>query len=112
MALQGVKFESGPNQLQQAGEDGGGSDAETADSDSIKEDPMAGMPKGITTSRPLTEENETKDESQTGQTHDDTTGTSHTRDTTKVADDHVGVAMSREELLAERKSLFRSGLYL
>lgn len=110
LALAGVKFESGLNELEQAAGDGGGSDAETVDDGSIKEDPMDGIPAGITSQMPLTEEDEVPEEAKKGHTAGapsidaaGTTEASHTRETTQVEDDKAGITMPKEELLKQRK---------
>lgn len=105
LALAGVKFESGLNELEQAAGDGGGSDAETVDSSSIGEDPMDGISPGVTSQMPLTEEDEVPEQKGAQSIH--TVETSHTRETTQVEDEKAGVTMSREELLQQRKFSIR-----
>ncbi|KAF7975752.1 hypothetical protein HWV62_8539 [Athelia sp. TMB] len=114
LALAGVKFESGLNTLQEAAEDGGGSDGDTVDDGSSDEDLMAGIPQGVTVHNPLSEEDETPEAKQ-GHTRaaksTDTTnttnqpGSTHTRETTKVGDENAGVTMPREELLKQQSGV-------
>jgi hypothetical protein len=113
LALRGVEFESGPNRLQQTAESGG-SDAETVDDGSTASEDLM-IPEGITTSRPLGDDEEAEkppepNQHKKGAKSTDTTTTVDTNGTlngspmaeTKVEKEEIGVAMTKEELLTQR----------
>ena len=112
LALRGVEFKSEPNELLQAAE-GGGSDSETVENESIASADPISIPHGITTSRPLGVDEEPEEvpkhlKNTTDATvTTDTAATNRSRDPsptaeTKMEKEEVGVSMTKEELLSQR----------
>ena len=118
VALRGVEFESGPNELQQTTE--GGSDAETVDDASTVSAEGIMIPQEITTRRPLGEDEEVEKvpkQHTKGAKSTDTTATlentpatsTHSPSSTagaKMEKEEAGVTMTKEELLTQRMGSF------
>src|ERR1700737_374153 len=98
LAVRGVKFETGPNELQQAVEGDKDSDAgETVDSHSSgSSSDETKIPEGITTSRPLGAPEVEVANKKLKQGDD--------AEKTEPKLEEVGVAMAKEELLKQRES--------
>lgn len=97
MAVKGVKFEAGPNELQRAADDGEGSDGETVDGGSSSSSAEnVKLPERVTTRRPLgaTEEKEADPEEKPKA---EAAGTAESKM------EEVGVSITKEELLKQRK---------
>lgn len=112
LAIRGVKFESGPNELQQAVEADASDAGETVDSGSADALDEVQIPEIVTAKHPLgeSEEPEPAHKGHTkGAKSTDTTNTALTTDTTHTeangATEAAGVAMARDTLLKQRPNL-------
>lgn len=116
--MKGIKFDAQPNELEQAagGDDDDGATVHGDDTDDEDDDPP--VPIGLTSSRPLVEDEETgefktaaaKKKHERAKSTDtkasietvSTTGTAKTAETSKEEQIEPGIELTREELLAER----------
>lgn len=105
MAVRGVKFETGPNELQRAVEGGKDSDAgDTVDDGSSSSSDEIEIPEGITSKRPLgaseaKEADPTEKPKPVADAKEDTPA-----EQTKPKTEEVGVAMAKNELLKQREN--------
>lgn len=112
LAVQGVKFKTGPNQLQRAAQGGQGDDdgdvvVDDGGSMSSSDVEAQAVPQGVTVSRPLGDDSRKERHVKNAKSTDttkttDTTNTVSTKDTAKTAEtrpEETGVQLSTEELL-------------